>query len=192
MPPTVGPNRGRATERITRLCERRAIDPDLTDTERSLCAAFARSAARHGAIAHAPDDSEPDHALRLEASTGSISELKTPWRDGTRWLAGARRHRPALQQPTFCAVMKHGLGLDVLACPCGARMKYMATVFDFRGLPARFAVARLKGCLRIGVRDDARRERDREHRRAMGARASGRRVCGRGWRTTPRTAMSPR
>jgi len=23
-----------------------------------------------------------------------------------------------------------GLGLDVLACPCGKRMKYLATIFD--------------------------------------------------------------
>jgi hypothetical protein len=30
--------------------------------------------------------------------------------------------------------MKHGLGVDVLACPCGGRMKYVATIFDRKGL----------------------------------------------------------
>ncbi len=211
----------RIAERITRLCERRALDPDLADTERSLCAAFARSAASHGAIAHAPDDLEPDqasdHALRRKARIDGFDldattvvraedrerlehlcryllrppladrrlrmlpaekvalELKTPWRDGTRWLTMSAEtflerlcslvprpnthqvihrgvlaphaawrprvvprvdddlgHRPS--NATFCALMKHALGLDVLACPCGARMKYVATIFDRRGL----------------------------------------------------------
>jgi hypothetical protein len=30
--------------------------------------------------------------------------------------------------------MKHGLNVDVLACPCGHRMKYVATIFDRKGL----------------------------------------------------------
>jgi hypothetical protein len=42
------------------------------------------------------------------------------------------RHRP--RNATFCELMKHGLGLDVLACPCGHRMKYVATIFDKKGL----------------------------------------------------------
>ena len=35
---------------------------------------------------------------------------------------------------TFCELMKHGLGLDVLACPCGKRMRYLATIFDRKEL----------------------------------------------------------
>jgi Putative transposase/Transposase zinc-binding domain len=42
------------------------------------------------------------------------------------------RHRP--RNATFCELMKHGLGLDILACPCGHRMKYVATIFDRKGL----------------------------------------------------------
>jgi len=42
------------------------------------------------------------------------------------------RHRP--RNATFCELMKHGLGVDVLACPCGHRMKYVATIFDKKGL----------------------------------------------------------
>ncbi|UJR87381.1 transposase [Sandaracinus amylolyticus] len=208
----------RIAERITRLCERRALDADLDDSERVLCAAFARSAARRGAIAHAPDhDFAPDHALRRKARIDGFDldattevraedrerlehlcryllrppladrrlrllpaeqvalELKTPWRDGTRWLTmsadtflerlcslvprpnthqvihrgvlashAAWRPRviprpddglgPRPKNATFCALMKHGLDLDVLACPCGARMKYVTTIFDRRGL----------------------------------------------------------
>ncbi len=30
--------------------------------------------------------------------------------------------------------MKHALGVDILACPCGRRMKYVATIFDRKGL----------------------------------------------------------
>jgi hypothetical protein len=212
----------RIAERITRLCERRALDADLLDTERALCAAFARSAARRGATAHAPEDSDPDLApdlaVRLKARVDGFDldattvvraedrerlehlcryllrppladrrlrllpgdqvalELKTPWRDGTRWLTmsadtflerlcslvprpnthqvihrgvlashAAWRPRvvprpdddelgPRSKNATFCALMKHGLGLDVLACLCGGRMKYVATIFDRRGL----------------------------------------------------------
>ncbi len=42
------------------------------------------------------------------------------------------RHPP--RNATFCELMMHGLGLDVLACPCGHRMKYVATIFDKKGL----------------------------------------------------------
>jgi len=84
-------------------------------------------------------------------------ELKSPWKDGTRWISmtadtflerlcslvprprtnqvlylaahSARRprvvpeldeherHRP--RNATFCELMKHGLAIDVLACPAG-------------------------------------------------------------------------
>jgi hypothetical protein len=37
--------------------------------------------------------------------------------------------------------MKHGLGLDVLACPCGKRMRYLATIFD-RKEPERLLTAK--------------------------------------------------
>ena len=42
------------------------------------------------------------------------------------------RQRP--RHANFCELMKHGLGVDVLACPCGHRMRYVATLFDKKGL----------------------------------------------------------
>jgi hypothetical protein len=45
--------------------------------------------------------------------------------------------RPDLPGPrntTWCELMKHGLGVDVLACPCGARMRHVATVLSKDGL----------------------------------------------------------
>ncbi|MDX2091699.1 MAG: transposase, partial [Kofleriaceae bacterium] len=104
-----------------------------------------------------------DRRLRLLPCEQVALELKTPWRDGTRWLTmspdtflerlcslvprpnthqvihrgvlaphAACRPRvvprpdddlgPRPKNATFCALMKHGLGLDVLACPCGGRM----------------------------------------------------------------------
>jgi hypothetical protein len=42
------------------------------------------------------------------------------------------KYRP--KNATFCELMKHGLGVAVLACPCGHRMKYVATIFDRKGL----------------------------------------------------------
>jgi hypothetical protein len=42
------------------------------------------------------------------------------------------RHRA--RNATFCELMKHALGVDILACPCGRRMKYVATIFDRKGL----------------------------------------------------------
>jgi len=42
------------------------------------------------------------------------------------------KHRP--KNATFCEFMKHGLNVDVLACPCGHRMRYVATIFDKKGL----------------------------------------------------------
>ena len=41
---------------------------------------------------------------------------------------------PRPKNATFCTLMRHSLGLDVLACPCGGRMKYVATIFDRKGL----------------------------------------------------------
>ncbi|MFN7697474.1 MAG: transposase [Deltaproteobacteria bacterium] len=116
-----------------------------------------------------------DRRLRLLPAEQVALELKSPWRDGTRWISmsadtflqrlsslvprprthqvlyrgvlaahSARRqrvvperndetrHRP--RNATFCELMKHGLAMDVLACPCGHRMKYVATIFDRKGL----------------------------------------------------------
>jgi hypothetical protein len=149
----------RIAERITRLCERCAHDLDLADTERSLCAAFARSAARRGATAHAPEDAEPDttpdHALRLKARVdgfdldattavraedrerlehlcryllrppladrrlrllpkGQVAlELKTPGRDGTRWLT--------MSADTFAAVSPRTRNAASSACARSCR-----------------------------------------------------------------------
>ena len=58
-------------------------------------------------------------------------------------LAGRARRRkhvvptengPRPKNITWAALMKHGLGLDVLACPCGGRMKLIATVLDKESL----------------------------------------------------------
>jgi len=35
---------------------------------------------------------------------------------------------PSSCHSTWCELMKHGLGIDVLACPCGERMRHVATV----------------------------------------------------------------
>ena len=104
-----------------------------------------------------------DRRLRLWPADQVALELKSPWKDSTRWISmcadtflqrfaslvprprthqglyrgvlaphSARRpsvvperlddvrHRP--RNATFCELMKHGLGLDILACPCGHRM----------------------------------------------------------------------
>jgi hypothetical protein len=57
--------------------------------------------------------------------------------------------------------MKHGLGLDVLACPCGKRMRYLATIFDHTELQRLLAAKHLphriepirpaRGAWRVGV-----------------------------------------
>ena len=116
-----------------------------------------------------------DRRLRLLPADQVALELKSPWKDGTRWISmradtflerlaslvprprtnqvlyrgvlaahSARRprvvperddderHRP--RNATFCELMKHGLNVDVLACPCGHRTKYVATIFDRKGL----------------------------------------------------------
>ena len=96
----------RIAERITHLCERRALDADLGDTERSLCAAFARSAERRGATAYAPEDAEPDlapdHALRVKARVdgfdldgGARRGLRAP-RASMQVSAAPTPRRPAL------------------------------------------------------------------------------------------------
>ena len=38
------------------------------------------------------------------------------------------RHRP--RNATFRELMKHGLAVNVLACPCGHRMKYVDQMRD--------------------------------------------------------------
>ena len=38
------------------------------------------------------------------------------------------------KNPTWAACMQHGLGIDVLACPCGHRMKLVAVIFDKHSL----------------------------------------------------------
>ena len=101
-----------------------------------------------------------DRRLRLLPADQVALELKSPWKDGTRWISmtadtflerlcslvprprtnqvlyrgvlaahSARRprvvpeldeherHRP--RNATFCELMKHGLAIDVLACPAG-------------------------------------------------------------------------
>jgi hypothetical protein len=110
-----------------------------------------------------------ERRLRLLPGATVALELKSPWRDGTKWLsmsahtflerlsslvprprtnqilyrgvlaANSARREDVVPEPsdyarpknaTFCELAKHGLGLDVLACPCGKRMKYLATIFD--------------------------------------------------------------
>jgi hypothetical protein len=116
-----------------------------------------------------------DRRLRLLPADQVALELKSPWKDGTRWISmsadtflqrlcslvprprsnqvlyrgvlaprSARRervvperddepkHRP--KNATFCELMKHGLGVDILACSCGHRMQCVATIFDRKGL----------------------------------------------------------
>ena len=96
-----------------------------------------------------------DRRLRLLPADQVALELKSLWKDGTRWISmtadtflerlcslvprprtnqvlylaahSARRPRvvPELDEPhrprnaTFCELMKHGLAIDVLACPAG-------------------------------------------------------------------------
>lgn len=51
-------------KRVTRMLDQRAEvsdDDDRGDEERTLCAALARSARRHGATAHIDPDADPDH-----------------------------------------------------------------------------------------------------------------------------------
>ncbi|MFO0712121.1 MAG: transposase [Sandaracinus sp.] len=104
-----------------------------------------------------------DRRLRLLPAGQLALELKSPWKDGTRWIsmsadtflerlsslvprprtnqvlyrgvlaAHCARRASVVPEPddderrrpknaTFCELMKHGLGVDVLACPCGHRM----------------------------------------------------------------------
>jgi hypothetical protein len=46
---------------------------------------------------------------------------------------------PRPKNPSWCAMMKHGLGIDVLACPCGHRMKLVAVIFDKKSLARMLA-----------------------------------------------------
>jgi len=124
-----------------------------------------------------------DRRLRL-LSTGEVAlELKSPWRDGTKWLtldadtflerlcslvpkkrehtvlyrgvlAGHSKLRakvvpreegiPRPKNPSWCAMMKHGLGVDVLACPCGHRMKLVAVIFEKKSLTRMLAAHGLR------------------------------------------------
>ena len=52
--------------------------------------------------------------------------------------------RPRPRNQTWCAVMKHGLGLDVLACPCGQRMKFVAVIFEKKSLARMLAAHGLR------------------------------------------------
>jgi len=47
------------------------------------------------------------------------------------------RSRP--KNATWCALMKHGLGIDVLACPCGHRIKLVAVIFERKSLARMLA-----------------------------------------------------
>lgn len=124
-----------------------------------------------------------DRRLRL-LETGEVAlELKTPWRDGTKWLtfepdtflerlcslvpkkrehtllyrgvlAGRSKLRakvvpreegiPRPKNATWCTLMKHGLDIDVLACPCGQRMKLVAVIFDKKSLARMLAAHGLR------------------------------------------------
>lgn len=46
---------------------------------------------------------------------------------------------PRPKNPSWCAAMKHGLGIDVLACPCGHRMKLVALIFEKKSLARTLA-----------------------------------------------------
>ncbi len=125
-----------------------------------------------------------DRRLR-RLDDGSVAlELKTPWRDGTRWLTfdadtflerlcslvpkkrehtvlyrgvlsghsklrakvvpregegDAREGIPRPKNASWCAAMKHGLGIGVLACPCGHRMVLVAVIFEKKSLARMLA-----------------------------------------------------
>ena len=162
--------------------------PEGTDLEHDHVASWKRKARVDGFDLEATTEVRPDDRQRLEhlccyllrppladrrlrlLPGGTVAlELKSPWRDGTKWLSmsahtflerlcslvprprtnqilyrgvlaanSARREDVVPEQgdyarpknATFCELAKHGLGLDLLACPCGKRMKYLATIFD--------------------------------------------------------------
>ena len=218
----------RIAERVTRMLERRSLDDDIDDDERSLCAALARSARRQGSTAHQDPDRYPDQDTdrwaglikarvdgfdlecttvvreddreRLEQlckyvlrppladrrlrmlDTGEVAlELKRPWRDGTSWVTmspdtflerlcslvprerehtilyrgtlGPNSKRRASVVPeadgprprnlTWAMLMQHGLALDVLACACGKRMKFIALVREKQSLARLLRLHRL-------------------------------------------------
>jgi hypothetical protein len=119
-----------------------------------------------------------DRRLRMLGGDQVAMELKTPWRDGTKWLTmdvetflerlcsiipkkrehtilyrgvlaahSARRQkvvpreddRPRPRNQTWCALMRHGLDLDVLACECGKRMRWVATIFEKKSVARMLA-----------------------------------------------------
>ena len=101
-------------ERVGKLVERRAIDSNEHD-ERALCVALSRSAQRHGTHKHSPEEwirpqghhrgaqrgpralgasvryllrpPLADRRLRFWPADQVALELKSPWKDGTRWIS---------------------------------------------------------------------------------------------------------
>ena len=51
---------------------------------------------------------------------------------------------PRPKNATWCAVMQHGLGIDVLACPCGHRMLLVAVIFEKKSLTRMLAAHGLR------------------------------------------------
>jgi hypothetical protein len=51
--------------------------------------------------------------------------------------------RPRPKNQTWAECMKHGLDIDVLACPCGHRMKLVAVIFEKKSLARMLAAHRL-------------------------------------------------
>ena len=128
-----------------------------------------------------------DRRLRLLDDGRVALELKTPWRDGTKWLTfevdtflerlaslvpkprehtilyrgvlaphSARRakvvpaeheERRRPKNQTWGECMKHGLDVDVLACPCGHRMKLVAVIFEKKSLARMLAAHALSNRL---------------------------------------------
>jgi hypothetical protein len=69
------------------------------------------------ALPVALDDADADAVVLSEAVAEPRGE---PEDGGVPERLDDVRHRP--RNATFCELMKHGLGLDILACPCGHRM----------------------------------------------------------------------
>ena len=60
--------------------------------------------------------------LSLAPDGSVLLRLKTPWRDGTRNVAGSYNR-------TWAELMRRGLDIDVLECPdCGGRLRFVAVI----------------------------------------------------------------
>ena len=46
---------------------------------------------------------------------------------------------PRPKNQTWCTLMRHGLGVDVLACPCGHAMLLVAVIFEKKSLARMLA-----------------------------------------------------